>query len=101
MPWLEKGDSSVWIQLEQNNVDTAREKSSQLFKELNNEHLVNDYEDVITDLCQKWGRSALQSLPMFLHPGPGHGLIQESAFHLLSQQLRSRAEMPFPPHSFA
>lgn len=74
MLWQEKGDfnpSSAWIQLEKNNVDTAREKSGQLLKQFNNEHLVNDYEDVITNLCQKWGPSALQSLPMFLQTGPG------------------------------
>lgn len=71
---LEKGNfnpSSAWIQLEQNNVDTAREKSGQLLKEFKNEHLVNDCEDVITNLCQKQGPSALQSPPMFLQTGPG------------------------------
>lgn len=77
MPWLEKGGSSpssAWIWPEQNNVDTAREKSGQLLKQFNNEHLVNDYEDVITNLCQKWGTSALQSLAMFLQTGPGQWL---------------------------
>lgn len=56
--WLKKGDFSPFsacIQFEQNNVDTARKKSGQLLKWFNNEHLVNGYEDVITNLCQKQG----------------------------------------------
>lgn len=58
IPWLKKSDFSPFsacIQFEQNNVDTARKKSGQLLKQLDNEHLVNGYEDVITNLCQKQG----------------------------------------------
>ena len=44
---------SAYIQFEQNNIDTARKKSGQLLKQINNEHLVNGYEDAITNLCQK------------------------------------------------
>lgn len=53
------------------------------------------------------GRFAIQSLPIFLQNGPGwwlkwcHGPVEASSYHLLSQRLRSRAQMPFPPHPFA
>lgn len=97
---------SAPLQLEQNSAEAAREKSGQLFKQFNNEHLVNDCEDIISNLCQKRGPSVLKVCHVLTNwsrlvaevmPWSDSGI----SFHLLSQQLRSRAEMPFSPHSFA
>lgn len=53
------------------------------------------------------GPFAIQSLPMFSQNGPCwwlrwcRGPVEAFAYHLLSWQLRSRAQAPFPPQPFA